>query len=48
VLGTLNPKFFTVGLPEKKIYLDGMGILSILLDLESGCHNNDPMTEIWY
>jgi hypothetical protein len=34
----LNPEFFSIGLPEKKVYLYGMSILSILLSLESGCH----------
>jgi hypothetical protein len=37
----LTPEFFTVGLSEKKIYLGGMSILSILLSLESECHNED-------
>jgi hypothetical protein len=35
----LTPEFFAGGLPEKKVYFDGMSILSILLSLESGCHN---------
>jgi hypothetical protein len=39
-LSTLNPEFFSVGLPEKKVYLADMSILSILLSLESGCHNS--------
>jgi hypothetical protein len=34
----LNPKFFAVGLSEKKVYLDGINILSIILSLELGCH----------
>jgi hypothetical protein len=38
----LTPKFFTVGLPEKKVYLVGMSILLILLSLEPGCHNPPP------
>jgi hypothetical protein len=28
------------GLPEKKVYLGGMSILSILLSLEPGCHTS--------
>jgi hypothetical protein len=36
----LTPGFFVGGLPEKKVYLDGMSILSILLSLESGCHTD--------
>jgi hypothetical protein len=36
----LTPEFFAGGLPEKKVYLDSMCILSILLSLESGCHKN--------
>jgi hypothetical protein len=35
----LTPEFFTGGLLKKKVYLGGMSILSILLNLESGCHN---------
>jgi hypothetical protein len=31
----LTPEFFSVGLPKKKVYLDGMSIPSILLSLES-------------
>jgi hypothetical protein len=31
-------KFFVGGLPEKKVYLGGMSILSIILSLEPGCH----------
>jgi hypothetical protein len=34
----LTPKFFADELPEKKVYLGSMSILSILLSLESGCH----------
>jgi hypothetical protein len=34
----LTIEFFAGGLPEKKVYLGGMSILSILLSLESGCH----------
>jgi hypothetical protein len=41
VLSTLNPEFFSVGLPEKNVYLGGMSILSILLSLELGCHKED-------
>jgi hypothetical protein len=33
---------FVGGLSEKKVYLGGMSILSILLSLESGCHNPPP------
>jgi hypothetical protein len=36
----LNPEFFSVGLLEKKIYLDGMSILSIILSLEPGYHRS--------
>jgi hypothetical protein len=35
----LTSEFFSVGLLEKKVYLGGMSILSILLNLESGCHS---------
>jgi hypothetical protein len=35
----LTPEFFSVGLSEKKVYLGGMSILSILLTLEPECHN---------
>jgi hypothetical protein len=38
----LTPKFFAGGLPKKKLYLGGMIILSIILNLESGCHNPPP------
>jgi hypothetical protein len=38
----LTMEFFTGGLPKKKVYLVGMSILSILLSLESGCHNLLP------
>jgi hypothetical protein len=31
-------EFFSVGLPEKKVYLGGMSILSIILSLEPECH----------
>jgi hypothetical protein len=34
----LTLEFFAGGLPEKKVYLNGMSILSILLTLEPGCH----------
>jgi hypothetical protein len=37
--------FFAGGLPEKKVYLGGMSILSILLSLESGCHNPPPLED---
>jgi hypothetical protein len=30
---------FLVSLPEKNVYLGGMSILSIPLNLELGCHN---------
>jgi hypothetical protein len=42
----LNPEFFSVGLLEKKVYLGGMSILSILLTLESGCHNIHVVVDI--
>jgi hypothetical protein len=35
----LTPEFFASGLLEKKVYLGGMSILSILLSLEPGCHS---------
>jgi hypothetical protein len=35
----LTPEFFVVGFLEKKVYPDGISILSILLSLESECHN---------
>jgi hypothetical protein len=35
---TLNPEFFSDELPEKKVYLVDMSILSILLSPEPGCH----------
>jgi hypothetical protein len=38
----LTLKFFAVGLLKEKVYLDGMSILSILLNIESGCHNLPP------
>jgi hypothetical protein len=38
----LTPEFFTGGLLKKKVYLDGMSILSILLSLEPGC---EPLPE---
>jgi hypothetical protein len=34
----LTPEFFVGGLLEKKVYLGGMSILSILLSLEPECH----------
>jgi hypothetical protein len=34
----LTLELFVGGLPEKKVYLGGMSILSILLSLEPGCH----------
>jgi hypothetical protein len=34
----LTLEFFAGGLLEKKVYLDVMSILSILLSLEPGCH----------
>jgi hypothetical protein len=37
----LTSEFFSIGVPEKKVYLDGMSILSIILSLESGCHALD-------
>jgi hypothetical protein len=36
----LTPEFFVGGLLKKKVYLGGMSILSILLSLEPGCHND--------
>jgi hypothetical protein len=35
----LTPEFFSVGLSEKKVYLGGISILSILLSLEPEYHN---------
>jgi hypothetical protein len=40
---TLNPRVLSVRLPEKKIYLGGMSILSILLSLKPGCHTDTIM-----
>jgi hypothetical protein len=37
----LTLEFFAGGLLKKKVYLSGMSILSILLNLKSGCHNSD-------
>jgi hypothetical protein len=34
----LNLEFFSDDLPEKKVYLVDMSILSILLSPEPGCH----------
>jgi hypothetical protein len=39
----LTLEFFAGRLPEKKVYLDGTSILSILLSLEPGCHNAPPL-----
>jgi hypothetical protein len=36
---TLNLEFFLDELPEKKVYLVDISILSILLSPEPGCHN---------
>jgi hypothetical protein len=36
---TLNLEFFSDELPEKKVYLVDMSILSILLSPEPGCHS---------
>jgi hypothetical protein len=41
----LTPEFFAGGLLEKKVYLGGMSILSILLSLEPGCHNPPPLED---
>jgi hypothetical protein len=35
----LTSEFFVVGLLKKKVYLGGMNILSILLNLKPRCHN---------
>jgi hypothetical protein len=35
----LNLEFFSNELPEKKVYLVDMSILSILLSPRPGCHN---------
>jgi hypothetical protein len=35
----LTSEFYAVRLSEKKVYLGGMSIQSILLSLEPGCHN---------
>jgi hypothetical protein len=40
-------EFFAGGLPEKKVYLGGMSILSILLSLESGCHTGPVSGLTW-
>jgi hypothetical protein len=39
----LTPEYFSVGILEKKVYLGGISILSILLSLESGCHNTHTL-----
>jgi hypothetical protein len=41
----LTLEFFTGGLSEKKVYLGSMSTLSILLSLESGCHNPPPLED---
>ena len=41
----LTLEFFTVVLPEKKVYLGGMSILLILLSLEPACHNPPPLED---
>jgi hypothetical protein len=41
----LTPEFIVGGLPKMKVYLGGMSILSILLSLESGCHNPPPIED---
>jgi hypothetical protein len=38
----LTSEFFAGGLLERKVYLDGISILSILLSLETGCHIGAP------
>src|SRR5688572_30084394 len=38
----LTPEFFEDELPEKKLQLVGMSILSILLSLGLGCHSPPP------
>jgi hypothetical protein len=38
----LTTEFFAGGFPEKKVYLGGMSILSIILSLKLGCHNPPP------
>jgi hypothetical protein len=38
----LNPRVLCSYFLEKKIYHDGMSILSILLSLEPGCYNSPP------
>jgi hypothetical protein len=40
--GCLTPEFFAVELPEMKVYLGGMSILSILLSLGPEYHTRCP------
>jgi hypothetical protein len=42
----LTPEFSIGGLPEMKVYLGGMSILSILLSIEPGCHNPPPLEDL--
>jgi hypothetical protein len=42
----LTLEFSVGGLPEKKVYLGGMSILSILLNIEPGCHNPPPLEDL--
>jgi hypothetical protein len=41
----LNLEFFSDELPEKKVYLVDMSILSILLSPEPGCHTLTPLED---
>jgi hypothetical protein len=36
-------EFFIAGLSKKKVYLDVMSILSIIVSLEPACHNPPPL-----
>jgi hypothetical protein len=45
---TLNLEFFLDELPEKKVYLVDMSILSILLSPEPGCHRFHLPTMLGY
>jgi hypothetical protein len=42
---TLNPEFLSDELPEKKVYLIDMSILSILLSPRPGCHTLTPLED---
>jgi hypothetical protein len=45
MLSTLNLKFFPDKLPEKKVYLVDMSILSIILSPGPGCNTLTPLED---